>query len=124
MHRLGDRWRERTRIADAGGATKTDEIESKGVESVLKPCLLQISRDDLRAWRQRCLNPRLASQALRSRVPRKKPRSYHDTRIRSVSAGGDRSNNDITVAYGVIGTLDRTPIVSVGCLTKFMISGR
>ena len=52
VDRLGNLGRERTGIADAGGAAEPDEIVAKLVEVLLQPGLFEVVGDDLRTRRE------------------------------------------------------------------------
>ena len=59
VDRLGDRRRQRTGIADAGGAAEADEVKADLVEFFLQAGLFEIFGNDLRAGSQRGLDPGL-----------------------------------------------------------------
>ena len=65
---LGDLVRQRPGVADAGRAAVADEVEAERLERLDEPGALVVLGDDLRARRQRRLDPRLARQALLDRV--------------------------------------------------------
>src|SRR5689334_8225907 len=63
-NRLLDRRIERTRVADAGSATVTDEIETELVQIWLQASAFEIIRDDARTGRERVLNLRTHRQPM------------------------------------------------------------
>src|SRR4051794_12175046 len=71
--RLGDLVCEGPRVADARRAAVADGVEAELVERLLQPGLLVVARHDLRARRERRLDPRLALQPLGERVAREQP---------------------------------------------------
>ena len=107
---LGDFRRQRPGIADAGGAAEADEVVAELVEVLLQAGLVEIFGDDLRARRERGLDPRLDGQALGHRLARQQPGADHHVRVRGVGAGGDRGDHHVAVAEIVIAALDRDPL--------------
>src|SRR4029077_8696072 len=53
---------QRSRVADAGGTTVTNQVESELVEVFLETCLVKIIGNNTRAGRERCFNPRINTQ--------------------------------------------------------------
>ncbi len=107
--RRRDLARERARIADAGGAAETDDVEAELVERLLQLGLLEIVLNDLAARRERGLHPRLDGKALGDGVARQKARGDHHARIRGVGAGGDGGDDDVAIAEIEIRSLDLVP---------------
>ena len=106
---LGDLRRERTGIADAGGAAEADQVVAELVEVLLQAGFVEIFGDHLRARRQRGLDPRLDGEALGHRLARQQPGADHHVRVRGIGAGGDRGDHDVAVAEIVLAALDRDP---------------
>ena len=103
---LGDFRRERSGIADAGGAAEADEIVAELVEILLQAGLVEILGDHLRAGRERGLDPRLDGQALRHRLARQQAGAHHHARIRRVGARRDRRDHHVAVAEIVVAAFD------------------
>ena len=59
LDRLGDRGRQRARVADAGRAAVADQVEAELVEVRVEPGVLEVVGDDLRAGSQAGLDPGL-----------------------------------------------------------------
>ena len=112
---LGDRRRdlvgERARVADARRAAVADGVEAERVEVLLQAGLLVVARDDLRAGRERRLDPRLALQPALDRVLREQPGGDHHLRVRRVRARGDRGDHDGAVVELVVGARDGRALV-------------
>ena len=106
VDRLGDRRSERARIADAGGAAITDEIEPERVEIGLQAALLEIVGDDLRPGCQRRLDPGLRLQALFIGLLGNQPRCDQHIGVRRVGAAGDGGNHDVAVADVMVLAVD------------------
>ena len=70
---FGDFLRQRTGIADAGGAAEADEVEPDRVEILLQAGLGEIFADHLRAGRERGLHPRFRGQAFLAALRANKP---------------------------------------------------
>src|SRR5690606_40244836 len=69
---------QRAGVADAGRAAVADEVEAELVQVRRQTGALVVVRDDLRAGRQRRLDPRLAGQALLDGLLRQQRRADHD----------------------------------------------
>ena len=91
---LGD---ERAGVADAGRAAVADEVEAELVEVRRQAGPLVVVGDDLRAGRQRRLDPRLALQALLDGVLGQQRRADHHRRVGGVGARRDRRDRDRAV---------------------------
>ena len=102
VDRLGILRRQRTGIADAGGAAEADEIEAELVEILLQAGLVEIFADHLRAGRQRRLHPRLDGEALGRGLAGEQAGADHHARIGGVGAGGDRGDHHVAVAEIVV----------------------
>ena len=121
VDRLGILRRQRTGIADAGGAAEADQIEAELVEILLQAGLLEIFADHLRAGRQRGLHPRLGGQALGRGLARQQAGADHHARIGRVGAGGDRRDHHVAVADVVVLALDRHALLDLGTLVEFLV---
>src|SRR5204862_2516933 len=77
VDRVGNRFRERSRIADAGGAAVADEVEAELVEILLQPSLGVIVADHLAARREARLDPGLDLEALLDRLLGEEPGRQH-----------------------------------------------
>ena len=106
VDRLGDFLRQRTGIADAGGAAEADQVEAERVEILLQAGFLVVVGDHLRARRERGFHPRLHLETLGDRFAREQARRDHHARIGGVGAGGDRGDDDVAVAEIVGAALD------------------
>ena len=104
---LGNLRRQRSRIADAGGAAEANEIVAELVEVLLQARLVEILGDHLRARRERGLHPRLDGEALGHRLAGEQARAHHHARIRRVGARRDRGDHHVAVAEIVIAALDQ-----------------
>ena len=62
---VGDLLRQRPGVADAGRAAVADEVEAELLERLGQPGAVEVFGDDLRAGRERGLDPRLALQPAR-----------------------------------------------------------
>ena len=103
---LGD---ERAGVADAGGAAVADEVEAELVEVRRQAGLLVVVGDDLRAGRQRGLDPRLALQALLDGLLGQQRRADHHRRVGGVGARRDRRDRDravVELELRAVGELD------------------
>ena len=103
--RLGDRVGQRAGIADARGAAVADEVVADLVEVLLQARRREILGDDLRARRQRGLDPRLHLQPVLDRVARDQAGAQHDVGIGGVGAGGDGGDHHVAMAEIVVGAL-------------------
>ena len=97
VDRRGDLVRQRAGVADARRAAVADEVEAERLEVLGEAGALVVLGDDLRARRQRRLDPRRARQALGDRVARQQAGGEHDRRVGGVGAGGDRGDHDVAV---------------------------
>jgi hypothetical protein len=88
---------ERAGVADAGRAAIADDVESERLEIVQELRTLEILRDDLRAGRERGLDPGLNGDAEPARIAGHQARGEHDRRIRGVRAGRDGGDDDRAV---------------------------
>ena len=98
VDRLGDFLRQRTGIADAGGAAEADQVEAERVEILLQAGFLVVVGDHLRARRERGLDPRLDLEALGDGLAGQQAGRDHHARIGGVGAGGDRGDHHVAVA--------------------------
>ena len=89
---------ERPGIADAGGATVTDEIESELIEIFLQPGLVEIIGNDARTWRERSFHRRIDAQSTLDRFFREQTRGEHHARIAGVRATRDRRDQHTAVS--------------------------
>jgi hypothetical protein len=121
VHRLGDWRRERSRIADAGGAAKSHKVEAQGIEVLLQIGFLQIFFDHLRARRERRFHPRLCAQPARERVARQQSGTHHHARIRGVRARGDRRDHHVSMADLIFGAFHRHPSAPLRTFAEFPI---
>lgn len=99
---LGDGFRnagiEVTRVTDTGHATITGQGETEFIEILGDTSLFVVSGNDTRTGRQGGLDVRLNLKTLLDGISGHKTSSEHDVGVRSVGAGSDSSNNDITVS--------------------------
>ena len=93
-HGLGDGVRQRARVADARRAAVADEVEADGLEVGHEPGVPQVVRDDLRAGRERRLDPRLHREPALDGLLREEAGAEHDGRVRRVRARRDRRDDD------------------------------
>ena len=89
--------RQRPRVADARRAAVAHQIETEQVEVLGQPGLLEVLRDDLRARRERRLDPRLDLQALGDRLLGDQAGADHHGRVRRVRAARDGRDDDRAV---------------------------
>ena len=68
MDRLRDFFLKRTRVTDASRAAVANKVKANRVEICLKLSRFEIGRNNLRARREGCLDPRLAIKAKRGCV--------------------------------------------------------
>jgi hypothetical protein len=99
---LGDGFRndgfEVTRVTDAGHATITGQSETEFIEILGDTSLGIVFSDDSRTGGQRGLDIRLNLKTLFDGILGQKTSGEHDIGVRSVGAGSNSSNNDITVS--------------------------
>ncbi len=107
VDRLGNLFRQRPRIADAGGAAETDQVEADLVEVLLQSGVGKILRNHLAARRERGLHPRLCGQALGGGIAGEQARGDQHARVRGVGAGGDRGDHHVTMAEIEVAAFDR-----------------
>ncbi len=88
---------QRPGVADAGRAAVADEVEAELLERLGQPRAVEVLGHDLRARRERGLDPRLALQPARDRVAREEPGADHHRRVGGVRAAGDRRDHDVAV---------------------------
>ena len=118
---LGDFLRQRSGIADAGGAAEADQIEAELVEVLLQAGFRQIFADHLRARRERGLDPRLDGEAFGHRLAGEQAGADHDARIGGVGAGGDRRDHHVAMAERVLAAFDRHALVRLGGLVELLV---
>ena len=87
-----------TAIADAGGASITDQVEAELVEIRLQPCSFQITGHREAAWRQRRLHMRRHREAKLNGFLRDQGGGDHHIRIGCIGAGRNGSDHKIAVA--------------------------
>ncbi len=121
VDRLGNLRRQRAGIADAGGAAETDEVEPELVQILLQAGFGEIFADDLRAGRERGLDPRLDREAFRHRLAGDKSRRDHHARVRGVGARRDRRDHHIAMAERMGAAFDRNALVHLGGLAELLI---
>ena len=114
---------QRSGVSNAGGATEADQIKSEFIEIGLKTCLLEIFRHDLRARRERGLDPRFGGQALGNGVARQQAGRQHDAGVGGIRARRNRCDHDIAMAEIEIFTLDAMPVTHLLGLAEFLIHG-
>ena len=85
-------------VPDAGRAAKPDKVETDLVEVSLQPGLFEIGGNDLRARRERCLDPRAWSSTPFARIARQQSGGDQHARVRRVGAAGNGGDHDIAVA--------------------------
>ena len=90
--------RERPGVPDARGAAEADEIEADLVEVGLQAGLVEIGGDNLRARRERGLDPGFARQTLLDRLLGHKSGGDQHARVRRIGAARDRGDDDVAVA--------------------------
>ncbi len=93
----GDLIGQRAGVADAGRAAVADEVEAERLERLGQPGAVEVLGDDLRAGRERGLDPRLGAQAARERVAGEDAGADHHRRVGGVGAAGDRRDHDVAV---------------------------
>ncbi len=98
---------QRTGVADAGGAAVADEVEAERLQRRGQAGPIEVFGDDLRAWRERGLHPRLRAQAARERVAGEDSRADHHGRVGGVGAAGDGRDHDVTVVELDLGAVRR-----------------
>ena len=103
---LGDRRRQRTGIADAGGAAEADQVEADLVEFLLQTRLVEILGDHLAAGGERGLDPGLLLQAAPVGVAGKQPGAHQHARVGGVGAGRDRGDHHVAMAEIVGSAVD------------------
>ena len=121
---LGNLRRQRTGIADAGGAADGDEVVAELVEVLLQAGLVEILGDHLRAGRERGLHPRLDREALGHRLAGEQAGADHHARVRGVGAGGDRGDHHVAVAEIVVAALDRVTAPARAGLGEVLVERR
>ena len=93
----GDLLGQRAGVADARRAAVADEVEAERLERLDQAGLLVVLHHDLRAGRERRLDPRLGRQAALDGVAREQPGADHHRRVRRVRARRDRRDHDVAV---------------------------
>ena len=116
VDRLGDDFRQRTGVADAGRAAIADQIEADLVEILLQAGVGEVFADNLRARRQRGLHPRLRLQALGDGVARQQAGGDQHARVRGVGARRDGRDDDVAVAEIIVRAIDGEPLMLLGTL--------
>ena len=96
--RFGDRHRQWPRVADAGGAAKSHDVETELLQRAHHAGLLEVIRHHLGAGSQARFDPRLRRKSLGDGVSRQKSGRQHHAWIRGVGAAGDRGDHDGAVA--------------------------
>ncbi len=105
---------QRAGIANAGGATVADEIETKLVEERLQAGLVQIIADDARAGRERRFDSGIDRKPLFNGFLREQAGGEHDAGIAGVGATGDGCDEHGTVAHVTI-QLRSSCVNRIGC---------
>src|SRR5882724_9097496 len=98
VDRLLDVWMQRPRVADASGATVTDEIESELVEICLESGLFQVIGNNARPRCERRFYARIDTQTALDCFFRQQSSRNHHARIACVCAARYRSDQDAAVA--------------------------
>ena len=104
------------RVPDAGGAAEADEIEPELVEVGLQPRLVEVGGDDLRAGRQRGLDPGPRLEALLHRIAREQPRRDQHAGVGGIGAAGDGGDDDVAVAEVEVAARDGRPLLELARL--------
>ena len=113
VDRLGDLRRQRSGIADAGGAAEADQVEAELVEILLQAGLLEIfARRPASPAPARSSPTALTFRPLRRRFAGEQAGGDHHVRIRGVGARGDRRDHHVAVAEIVLAALDRHALAS------------
>ena len=76
-------------------------MEAERLEVVGEPRAREVLGDDLRARRERRLDPRLRRQPARDGIAREQPGGEHDRRVGGVRAARDRGDHDVPVVEHV-----------------------
>ena len=97
--RSGNRLRQRTAVADAGGATVTDGVKTQLLEIRRQSRLVQILADHLGPGRKTRFDGRLDLQPSFHRSLGQQPGPDHHRRVGGVGAAGDRRNHDRTMSH-------------------------
>src|SRR5690606_30056669 len=105
VDRLGNLLRQRTGVANAGGAAVADEVEAQLVQVRGQAGTLVVVGDDLGPGGQRGLHPRLAGQPLLHRLLGQQGRTQHDRRVGGGGAGGDGRDDPGPVVDGEFGAV-------------------
>src|SRR5207247_1674198 len=96
-HRARDRVRKRTGVPDAGRAPVADRVEAELLEVPGQARLVVVLGDDLGAWCEARLDPRLALEAALDCILGQQARGDHDRRVGRVRTGRDRGDDDRAV---------------------------
>ena len=110
VHDVGDLLGQRPAVADAGRAAVADEVEAELLEVLGQAGAVEVLGHDLRARRERGLDPRLDRQAPLDGVAGEDPGAEHHRRVRGVRAARDRGDHDVAVVelgLGAVGERDR-----------------
>ncbi|MCY1501117.1 hypothetical protein D9M68_351800 [compost metagenome] len=91
---------QRSRVADAGGATVADQVEAKLVQVGRETGGLEVLGHHLGAGGQGGLDPGLAAEALFHRLLRQQAGGHHHTGVGGVGAGGDGGYDHGTIVQG------------------------
>ncbi len=96
---LGNGFRQRPGIADAGGAAIAHQVEAERVQRLGQARALQIVGDHLRARRQRGLHPRLDLQALLDGLLGHQAGGDQHAGVGGVGAGRDGGDDHVAMAH-------------------------
>ena len=98
VDRLHHRLRQRTAVADAGGATVSHRVESEAFQVGRQPRRIQIIRHHAGSGRQACLYVRGHREAPFHGLFRQKPRAHHHRGIARIRATRDRRDHHRAVS--------------------------
>ena len=102
-----DRLRQRTAVADAGGAAVADQVEFQLFEIRHEAGVVQIIGHDFRSRRETRLHPGLGLQPLLDRLLGEQTGRDHHRRIRGVGATGDGGDHHGAVLNGRLRSIGR-----------------